>query len=223
MEQIIENVEKIREELPEGVKLEAAAKTRNAEEVRAAIQGGVDFLGYNYVQEGLQISRELKDKYGTDFPGAGVEYHLIGPLQKNKINKALGLFSMIETVESIKKAEEIDKRAQRGIDILLQVNIGYEESKSGAYSDQLFALAERIIQLSNIRLCGLMVIEPYEDDPEDSRKYFQEMKNYFDKLKEHVGDNFVHLSMGMSHNYRVAVEQGSTIVRIGTRIFGPRN
>ncbi|MFC1582772.1 YggS family pyridoxal phosphate-dependent enzyme, partial [Planctomycetota bacterium] len=221
-EKIIANIQRIRGDLPADVKIEAAAKTRSAAEVHAAIEGGVDFLGYNYVQEGLAISAELREQYNTDFRDI-CPYHLIGPLQKNKIGKALELFSIIETVDSPAKAEQISNRVSEPVDVLLQVNVGSEDSKSGALADSITALAGEIGVLPGLRLKGLMTIEPYEANPEQARPWFRSMRELFENVREHSGDHIQYLSMGMSHSYMVAVEEGANIVRIGTGIFGSRS
>jgi len=220
-ETIRERVESIRRALPPHVKLEAACKTRTAEEVKAAADAGVDFLGYNHVQEALAVFDRLVSLYGEE-TARGLALHLIGPLQKNKIRKALSLFTMIETVESFEKAVHIDKRAVHPVDVLLQVNIGGEESKSGVDPAAVTETAEKILTLPRVRLRGLMTIEPYRENPEESRPYFKRMKVFFEELRERFGPGIEHLSMGMTHNYPVAVEEGATIVRIGTGIFGPR-
>lgn len=221
-EQILDNIAQIKNSLPPGIKLEAAAKTRSAEEVKAAIDGGVDFIGYNYVQEGVDIYSALNTLYGKEFADS-LRFSLIGNLQKNKINKALSLFTMVETVESSEKARHIDKRAQKPVDVLIQVNIGGEDSKAGAPPSDIMTIADTIEELPSLNLCGLMTIEPYMDDPESSRDYFQRTKALFDQVREKYGSTITDLSMGMSHNYHVALEEGATIVRIGTGIFGPRN
>ncbi len=221
-EQICDRIAAIREQLPADVRLEAAAKTRTPEEVKTAIDAGIDFIGYNYVQEGLQIAEDLRTEFGTDFSDR-VQYNLIGHLQKNKINKALSLYRMIETVDSPKKAEEISKRARSDVDILIQVNIGCEESKQGSAESIIPEVAETAASLDHIHLRGLMTIEPYNEDPEDSRNFFRKMREHFDRLKSDFGSQITYLSMGMSHSWKTAVEEGATVIRIGTGLFGPRN
>ena len=220
---IIDNIARIREQIPDGVKIEAAAKTRSAEECKAAIEGGIDFLGYNYVQEGLAVAAEMTEAYGPETTDS-VQFSLIGHLQKNKINKAVSLFSMIETVDSLKKASQINSRVPSGkpVDVLIQVNIGSEESKSGASFGKIREIAEGIEALEHVALRGLMTIEPYEEDPEESRKYFSAMKKLYDQLRDSFGEGICYLSMGMSHSWPVAVEEGASIIRVGTGIFGPR-
>jgi pyridoxal phosphate enzyme (YggS family) len=221
LEAITQKVREIKESLPPNVLLEAAAKTRSAQQVKAAIQGGADCIGYNYVQEGLKIRAELESLYGKEFAGS-IDFHLIGHLQKNKINKAITLFSMIETIESIEKAQELNKRSPDPIDVLIQVNIGDEDSKSGTLPEHILSIAKGIMDLDNLTLKGLMAIEPYEENPEDSIPYFRQMKHYVTDLQEQLGTDLPCLSMGMSHNWQQAAEEGATIVRIGTSIFGER-
>lgn len=222
MGSIAENVQSYRADLPPDVRILAAAKTRTAAEAKEALDAGVNYLGYNYVQEAQTVSTELERLFGADYAGRRDLLHLIGHLQTNKINKALPLFSMIQTIDSAEKARAVSARASVPVDILFQVNIGSEASKSGMAADQMLPSAAAIRDLSHVTLRGLMVIEPYEDDPEESRTYFKAMKELFNRLQDQEGDRISILSMGMSHNCRVAAEEGATLVRIGTGIFGER-
>ncbi|MGZ5469475.1 MAG: YggS family pyridoxal phosphate-dependent enzyme [Candidatus Aminicenantales bacterium] len=215
---ITSNVKAILAELPAGVELVAAAKTRSAAEILEALDAGVRAIGENYVQEAAEV-----------FPTVGrrARWHLIGRLQTNKAKKAVEIFDLIETVDSIALGREIDKRAAAAgkmMDIFVEVNSGREAQKAGVMPDSAEALVRSLASLPRLRVLGLMTMGPFEGDPEDSRPYFEETRRVFDALKGLAipGVEMRHLSMGMSHSWRVAVEEGATIVRIGTAIFGPR-
>ncbi|MGZ5424923.1 MAG: YggS family pyridoxal phosphate-dependent enzyme [Candidatus Aminicenantales bacterium] len=215
---ITSNVKAILAELPAGVELVAAAKTRSAAEILEALDAGVRAIGENYVQEAAEV-----------FPTVGrrARWHLIGRLQTNKAKKAVEIFDLIETVDSIALGREIDKRAAAAgkmMDIFVEVNSGREAQKAGVMPDGAEALVRSLASLPRLRVLGLMTMGPFEGDPEDSRPYFEETRRVFDALKGLAvpGVEMRHLSMGMSHSWRVAVEEGATIVRIGTAIFGPR-
>ena len=215
---IKQNVHQILSELPKGVQLVAAAKTRTPEEILEAIEAGAEIIGENYVQEAEKAHEVI---------GSKARWHLIGHLQKNKVKKAVIIFDMIETVDSFELAREIDKRcAQIGkiMPVLIEVNIGQEEQKSGICPENTEELAKEISTLPNIRLMGLMTIGPLSPNPEDSRPHFVEMKKLFDKMKKLNLPNveMKYLSMGMTNSYKIAPEEGANMVRIGTRIFGER-
>jgi len=215
---IKQNVHQILSELPKGVQLVAAAKTRTPEEILEAIEAGAEIIGENYVQE---------TEKAHEIIGSKARWHLIGHLQKNKVKKAVRIFDMIETVDSFELAGEIDKRcAQIGkiMPVLIEVNIGQEEQKSGICPENTEELAKEISTLPNIRLMGLMTIGPLSPNPEDSRPHFVEMKKLFDKMKKLNLPNveMKYLSMGMTNSYKIAPEEGANMVRIGTRIFGER-
>jgi pyridoxal phosphate enzyme (YggS family) len=212
------NVKAILAELPPEVELVAAAKTRSAAEILEAVDAGVRILGENYVQEAAEV-----------FPAVGrrVRWHLIGHLQSNKAKRAVEIFDLIETVDSIALGREIDKRtaaAGKTMEILVEVNSGREAQKAGVMPDDVEALVRALAALPGLRVLGLMTMGPFEGDPEDSRPYFRETRRVFESLRLLAlpGVEMRHLSMGMSHSWRVAVEEGATIVRIGTAIFGPR-
>lgn len=212
------NVERILRELPEGVTLVAAAKTRTAEEVLAAIEAGVQFVGHNYVQEAQAMKASL---------GARARWHLIGHLQKNKAKKAAEIFDMIETVDSFDLAAKLDGECAplgKVLPVMIEINSGREAAKSGIFPEEAESLALQIASLKNIRMTGLMTLGPFSDNPEDSRPYFKTTKETFDALKRagHAGVDMRYLSMGMSSSWRVAIEEGANIVRIGTSIFGAR-
>jgi pyridoxal phosphate enzyme (YggS family) len=215
---IKENVKRILDELPEGVKLVAAAKTRSAQEILEALDAGVTIIGENYLQEAESVFQEV---------GSKARWHFIGHLQKNKVKKAVQLFDMIETVDSTELAREIDKRAgQQGkqLPILIEINSGREPQKFGVLPENAETLILALSELLNIRIKGVMTMGPYSGDPEDARPYFVETRRVF----EHIGGlslpgiEMEYLSMGMTNSYRVAIDEGANLIRLGTKIFGPR-
>ncbi|HMA53862.1 MAG TPA: YggS family pyridoxal phosphate-dependent enzyme [Acidobacteriota bacterium] len=215
---IAANVKAILAELPPGVELVAAAKMRSAAEILEAVDAGVRIIGENYVQEAAAI-----------FPAVGrrARWHLIGHLQTNKAKKAVEVFDLVETVDSIALGREIDRRAAaagKTMGVLVEVNSGREAQKAGVMPDDAEPLVRSLATLPGLRVLGLMTMGPFEGDPEDSRPYFKETRRVYEALKALAipGVEMQRLSMGMSHSWRVAVEEGATIVRIGTAIFGPR-
>jgi len=216
---IKQNVSQILGELPDGVQLVAAAKTRQPEEVLEAVESGVKIVGENYVQEAERVHEVV---------GNRARWHFIGYLQKNKVKKAVRIFDMIETVDSVEIAREIDKRcAQIGkvMPVLIEVNSGREKQKSGVLPESVEQLAREISAFQNIRLMGLMTIGPRFGNPENSRPYFVETKRIFEKIRKLNLPNIEmkYLSMGMTNSYKVAIEESANIVRIGSRIFGERD
>jgi hypothetical protein len=216
---ITANVKAVLAALPPGVELVAAAKTRTAAEILEAVEAGVRTVGENYVQEAAEI-----------FPALGrrVRWHFIGHLQTNKVKRAVEIFDLVETVDSLTLGREIDKRAAadgRTVDVLVEVNSGREPQKAGVMPDDTEALIRSLAALPRLRVLGLMTMGPYEGDPEDSRPYFKETRRVFEALKQSgvPGVEMRHLSMGMSHSWRAAVEEGATMVRLGTALFGPRS
>lgn len=215
---IKENILKLLDELPPGVELVAAAKGRTPEEVLQAVEAGVRVIGENYVQEA--------EKAGTAVGGKAA-WHMIGHLQKNKVKKAVALFDMIETVDSVDLAREIDKRCaetDKMMPVLVEVNSGREEQKAGVLPENAEGLIREISRLPNIQVMGLMTIGPRFGDPEDSRPYFVITRRLFDRIKAlKIADvEMKYLSMGMTNSYRVALEEGANLVRVGTKIFGER-
>jgi len=215
---IKQNVKQILSELPASVHLLAAAKSREPREILEAIEAGITIIGENYLQEAEKAYEVVGDK---------VEWHFIGHLQKNKVKKAVALFDMIETVDSIEIAREIDRRcAQSGktMPVLIEINSGREKQKAGVYPEDTEQLITEISALPNIRVMGLMTMGPQFGNPEDSRPYFVETKKVFDRIKElnlpHV--EMTYLSMGMTNSYRVALEESANLIRIGSQIFGER-
>ncbi len=216
---IKQNVVQILSELPNGVELVAAAKTRNPGEILQAIEAGIKIVGENYVQEA---------EPAYEVVGNRAKWHFIGYLQRNKVKKAVKLFDMIETVDSVEIAGEIDKRcAQIGkvMPVLIEINSGREEQKSGVFPEKAEQLVREISSLQNIRVKGLMTMGPRFGSPEDSRPYFVETKKIFDKLKNLNLPNVEmrYLSMGMTNSYKIAIDEGANIVRIGSKIFGERD
>lgn len=215
---IKDNVAAILRQLPPGIELVAAAKTRTAVEILEAIEAGVKIVGENYVQEAAGV-----------FPAVGrrARWHFIGHLQTNKVKRAVEIFDLVETVDSVALGREIDKRsaaAGKTMDVFVEVNSGREPQKAGVLPEEAEPLVRALAGLPNLRVLGLMTMGPFEGDPEDSRPYFKETKKVWDELKALAipGAEMRYLSMGMTNSWRVAVEEGATMVRIGTAIFGPR-
>lgn len=216
---IEENVRKLLEEIPSGVEIVAAAKSRLPQEILRAVQAGIKIIGENYVQEALSAFELI---------GKKAEWHFIGHLQKNKVKKAVSIFDMIETVDSFELAEEIDKRCAligKKMPVLIEVNSGREPQKFGVLPEEAEALILRISNLKNINIKGLMTMGPFTGDPEDARPYFVETRRLFEKIRalKIPGVEMKFLSMGMTNSYRIAIEEGANMIRIGTKIFGPRD
>jgi len=216
---IRQNVARILSELPDGIQLVAAVKARAPQEILEAVESGVKILGENYVQEAEGIYEVVGNK---------AEWHFIGHLQKNKVKKAVKLFDMIETVDSLEIAREIDKRcAQIGkvMPVLVEINSGREEQKSGVFPEETEQLVRDISSLNNIRVMGLMTMGPRFGNPEDSRPYFVETKKIFERIKKlNLPDiQMKYLSMGMTNSYKIALDEGANMVRIGSKIFGERD
>ena len=216
---IKESAKKILDELPRGVELVAAAKARTSEEILEAVGAGVKNVGENYVQEALDAFKVI---------GKKVNWHFIGHLQKNKVKKAVEVFDMIQTVDSYELAREIDKRCAKFgkiMPVLIEINSGREKQKSGVLPEDTIDLIKGISIFSNIRILGLMTMGPRFGNPEDSRPYFIETRRMFEETKKlklpNVEMNY--LSMGMTNSYKVAIEEGANIVRIGSKIFGERD
>jgi pyridoxal phosphate enzyme (YggS family) len=216
---IEENIQKILKELPPGVELMAAAKSRTPQEILRAVEAGVKIIGENYVQEALAAFEVV---------GSSVKWHFIGHLQRNKVKKAVEIFNMIETVDSIELAREIDKRcSQRGtiMSVLIEINSGREQQKFGVLPEKTEDLIKEILLLQNVKIEGLMTMGPMFGDPENARPYFIETRELFDDIRRLAlpGVEMRYLSMGMTNSYTVAIQEGANIVRIGTKIFGPRD
>jgi hypothetical protein len=215
---ILENVKQILSDLPSGVELVAAAKSQTPGKVLEAIEAGVRTIGENYVQEAESHFAAI---------GSRAEWHFIGHLQTNKVKKAVGIFDMIETVDSADLAREIDKRCRaigKTMPVLIEINSGEEEQKAGVRPADAEALIREIAPLSNIKVRGLMTMGPFEGDPGNSRPYFRITREVFERIKAFaiLGVEMAVLSMGMTNSYRIALEEGANMIRIGTKIFGQR-
>ncbi len=217
---IADNLAIIRQSIPlDKVTLIAVTKTQSPEVVREAFAAGLKVVGENRVQEAVEKAVQL-----SDLP---LEWHLIGHLQTNKVKQAVALFSLIHSVDSPKLAAEIDRCAQNAgkmQNVLLQINIAHESTKSGVAPEEAEELADVIASLPHLRLCGIMTIAPLYQDPEQTRPIFREMRTLFERLRKKSlhPESFRWLSMGMTHDYKVAVEEGANMVRIGTGLFGVR-
>jgi pyridoxal phosphate enzyme (YggS family) len=215
---IRENVKRILDELPEGVELVGVAKTRRLEEVQEAVDAGIGIIGENYVQEAEKAYQKI---------GTRVRWHMIGHLQSNKAKKAVRIFDMIETVDSIKLAMAIDKACmeiEKVMPALIEINSGEENQKAGIMPEDAVLLLKDMMRLRNIRIMGLMTMGPFSGDTEVARPYFRRTRELFDEIKktDMQGVEMRYLSMGMSNSYKVAIEEGANIIRIGTNIFGER-
>lgn len=216
---IKENVHKLLSELPAGVELVAAAKGRTPEEIIETIAAGVKIVGENYVQEAQKAFEVIGNK---------VRWHFIGHLQKNKVKKAVQIFDMIETVDSLDIAEEIDNRCvqeHKVMEVLVEINSGREKQKSGVLPEDAGALVRELTKFNNIKVMGLMTMGSYAEEEEVSRSYFKQTRQIFDQIKaaDLPGIEMRYLSMGMTSSFKVAIEEGANMVRIGTKIFGERD
>jgi PLP dependent protein len=219
LDTIRKNVTGILQNLPPEVLLVAAAKTRLPEEVKAAIKAGIQIVGYNYVQEAEFLRQTIDEP---------VKWHMIGHLQRNKVKKAVQLFDMIETIDSVRLAKEVNKQCaklKKVMPVLIEINSGKESNKTGVLPEDAIALIQQIKDLSNLEILGLMTMGPRFGNPEDARPYFKTTKALFEQIKklEIPGVEMRYLSMGMSNSYQIALEEGANVVRIGTRLFGTRN
>jgi pyridoxal phosphate enzyme (YggS family) len=204
---------------PEAIRLVAVSKTIAAERVRAAVEAGVHILGENYIQEARDKIEALSD--------LEVEWHFIGHLQRNKAKYAVRLFDLIHSVDSIRLAREIDKQAAKmgkQQTILIQVNTGKEDTKSGIYAEDAMALVRDAAQLEHVAVKGLMTLPPFFYAPEKVRPYFRALRLLSDRIREAniPGITMEALSMGMTGDFEAAIAEGATLVRIGTAIFGER-
>lgn len=214
---IQDNVRRLLAQLPPGVSLEAAAKSRSLVEVQEAIRAGVRIVGENYLQQAEPIVSAI---------GRQVRWHFIGHLQKNKVAKAVRIFDLIETVDSAAIAQAIDRQCEsyeRIMPVLVEINSGREKQKSGVMPENAEDLVRTLSELPRVRVMGLMTMGPNLDDPELLRPYFAATR----ALWEHLGKlklervEMRYLSMGMTASYLVAISEGANLVRIGTGIFGP--
>ncbi len=215
---IAKNIQDFTESIPEGVKLLAVSKTRSIDEIKEAFEAGQREFGENKVQE-------LVDKFESF--DTTIRWHLIGHLQTNKVKYIVGKVFLIHSLDSIKLLEEIEKRykdANLIANVLIQINIGREQSKTGIFKENLEELLSRIEKCSNVKVKGLMAVIPKGSDMEN-KFYFKEMKKIWDSLRERQFENITmeYLSMGMTNDYKLAILEGSNLIRIGEGIFGKRN
>ena len=215
---IEENIKRILAQLPPEVTLVAAAKTRTPDEILRAIAAGITVIGENYIQEAREAFAAI---------GKKAAWHFIGRLQKNKVKRAVEIFDMIETVDSIELAERIDRACAelgRTMPVLIEINSGREPQKAGVLPEEAEDLLREMSTLKHVSVRGLMTMGPRFGDPEQARPYFRKTKDLFDQLgKENLANAEMQvLSMGMSNTYNIAIEEGANMVRIGTKIFGER-
>ena len=215
---VIERIEKAARRVgrdPAEIKLVAVSKTVEAARVKEAIEAGVSILGENYVQEAQKKIEEI---------GKPVAWHFIGHLQSNKARYAVRLFDMIHSIDSLSLAEELNRRAQQVgqvTNVMIEVNISGEATKFGTDEGLVFGIARGILNLGNLSLEGLMTMPPYFDSPEMSRPYYTKLRELQERMVRE-GIPMKELSMGMSNDFEIAVEEGATYVRVGTAIFGER-
>jgi len=201
---------------PEAILLLPASKKQSVETLQVALVCGLEVFGENRVQEALE-------KIGA-LPGS-VQWHFIGALQRNKVKHVVGTFHLIHSVDSIKLADEIEKEAaKRGLpqEMLIEVNIGREAAKHGCHPEALEGLAREINQRDHLTLTGLMTVAPFREDAEAVRPYFRQMRELRERLEFAAGWALPVLSMGMTHDFEVAIEEGATCIRVGTGLFGER-
>ncbi|MDX9715407.1 MAG: YggS family pyridoxal phosphate-dependent enzyme [Dissulfurispiraceae bacterium] len=206
---------------PQDIKLLAVTKTLPAETVRKAVEAGLLMFGENRVQEAREKTMILQ----SIFPDRNIQWHLIGNLQKNKAKYAVQLFDLIHTVDSAELADILNREAHKIgkiQNLLVQVKLSDEETKHGISEQETRGLVKHITGLTNLRLLGLMTIPPFFEDPEDARPYFSKLRLIRDTIECQEGISLPELSMGMSHDFEAAIQEGATIIRIGTAIFGQR-
>ena len=204
---------------PEGVCLVAVSKSFDASRIKEAIDAGITDIGENYLQEAHPKIKEI---------GKAVRWHFVGHLQKNKVNAVIDEFDLIQSVGSISLAEKIDKRSGltgKKANLLLEINAGVEETKSGARYGEVLKILQASSGFKNIQWLGFMIIPPWSANPEDSREYFRNLKKIAGEAEKEGFPNFKneYLSMGMTEDFEAAIEEGSTMVRIGRGIFGSRS
>jgi hypothetical protein len=203
---------------PAEIRILAASKSQDVSRIRAAIEAGIRLFGENYVQEAREKREVIEEP---------VEWHMIGHLQRNKVNLALEFFDLIESLDGLELAKALDKQGKKlgkVVRTFVEINLGGEQTKSGIAQDKVPSLLQEVGSLSHVQVDGLMTMPPFTEKAEEARPYFRalrEMKERFSGLKiPHV--DLRELSMGMTHDYLVAIEEGATLIRIGTAIFGPR-
>ena len=227
METIARNIELVKTRIaracirsgraPENVELIAVSKTFQTDRIREAAKGGVLDFGENYVQEYRAKQAELA--------GLGLRWHFIGHLQTNKVKYIIDSVHLVHSFDSTKLAREIQKRAVRPVDVLVEVHSTAEASKSGVKADEVLRLVNEVAEFDKVKVRGLMTMGPFSDDPNDSRPSFRLVAELRETIMREGIPNvgMDHLSMGMTHDFEVAIEEGATMVRIGTGIFGERS
>ncbi len=203
---------------PDSVKLVGVTKTVDLDRIKKAVSAGLRILGENYVQEARDKIEELRGQ---------ASWHFVGRLQTNKAKYAVKLFDLIQTVDSLKLAKELNRRAQplgRVIPIIIQVNLAGEASKGGAHPSECISLIRQISELPNLQIQGLMTMPPFFNEPEIVRPYFRQLRELSLEIAKAQlpGVEMKELSMGMSGDFEVAIEEGATLIRVGTAIFGKR-
>lgn len=206
------------EKNPEEIVLVAVSKTVEPERIREALKHGIEIIGENRIQEAEEKFKQIPEKF---------EKHLVGHLQTNKAKKAVDLFDMIQSLDTLKLAQEISKRARQKnkiMDVLVEVNTSSESTKYGLEPDEVIDFMKQISNLEGIKVKGLMTVGLFSTDMDEVRPCFKRLKKIFDDLKAQniPGIEMKHLSMGMTQDYEVAIEEGANMVRIGTAIFGTR-
>ncbi|MCS7278438.1 MAG: YggS family pyridoxal phosphate-dependent enzyme [Thermodesulfobacteriaceae bacterium] len=203
---------------PEEIKILGASKAQPVEKIKEAFEAGIKLFGENYVQEAEKKIKELQT-----YP---IEWHFIGRLQTNKVKKALNLFSVIESLDRLELAYEIQKQAEKlkkEVLVFIEINVGKEESKAGVFPEDLEKFIEEVLKLEKIKIKGFMSLPPYKREVEEVRPYFKKVKELFERFKPFLGEDFRELSMGTSLDYSVAIEEGATLIRIGEALFGKRS
>jgi pyridoxal phosphate enzyme (YggS family) len=201
----------------ETVTLIGASKTVSADRLRPFVQNGLKNLGENYIQEGCAKQMELAD--------LAISWHFIGALQSNKARQAVEHFDWIHSVDRVSLIKALEKEAahaSKTLKVLLQVNVGDESSKAGCHADEMKKLSEFCLEQPHLQMRGLMCLPPFSENAEDTRKYFSLLRELRDGLKSTFGVNPLELSMGMSHDFEIAIEEGATMIRVGTALFGKR-
>ncbi len=220
IQEVIENVAQKVGRDPRDIKILGAIKAQPLEKILKAIDCGLKIVGENYIQEAREKIPVIKKKFPY------IETHFIGHLQTNKVRYAIKLFDVIETVDRTSLVDELQKRLSKEnkiMNILIEVKLSNEETKTGCLPENLFKLVEYILEKGkNLKLKGLMTIPPYFEEKEKVRPYFVKLRELKEKLEEKFSLSLPELSMGMSHDFDIAIEEGATIVRIGTAIFGER-
>lgn len=216
-ENLLEKIEKscsLSGRKKEDIVIVAATKSVPAYKIEMAVELGIKIIGENRVQEAERKIEEVKRK---------CEWHMIGSLQRNKVKKALKLFKMIQSVDSIKLAEEINKRVEKTFPVLIEVNTSFEETKHGFIPENLLENFERLLSLKNLSIQGLFTLGPYPVEEKKSRKGFSLLSELKEKIEKEYGINLSYLSMGMSEDFEYAILEGANMIRIGRFLFGERD